>query len=89
MSPFFGWTMIRSIRPGSRDRTIPFQADGGRFPTTGAGSPRTDWSLAKFDAPLGVLARVQHHYFDAGHMMYTREADLRKFKADLAGWLAA
>ena len=36
-----------------------------------------------------VLARVQHHYYDAGHMMYTREADLRKLKRDLAAWLTA
>jgi carboxypeptidase C (cathepsin A) len=49
----------------------------------------TDWSLAQLDAPPEVLTRVQHHYFDAGHMMYTRETDLRKFKADLAAWLAA
>jgi carboxypeptidase C (cathepsin A) len=49
----------------------------------------TDWSIAQLDAPPEVLARVQHHYFDAGHMMYTREPDLRKLKVDLAAWLAA
>jgi len=49
----------------------------------------TDWSLAQLDAPPEVLARVQHHYFDAGHMMYTREADLKKLKVDLAAWLSA
>jgi carboxypeptidase C (cathepsin A) len=48
----------------------------------------TDWSIAQLDAPPEVLARVQHHYFDAGHMMYTREPDLRKLKLDLAAWLA-
>jgi carboxypeptidase C (cathepsin A) len=47
----------------------------------------SDWSLAQLDAPPEVLARVQHHYYDAGHMMYTREADLTKLKADLAAWL--
>ena len=47
----------------------------------------TDWSLAQLDAPAEVLARVQHHYFDAGHMMYTRERDLKKLKQDLAAWL--
>jgi len=36
-----------------------------------------------------VLARVEHHYYDAGHMMYTREADLFKLERDLAAWLAA
>ena len=49
----------------------------------------TDWSLAQLDAPAEVLARVEHHYYDAGHMMYTREADLIKLEADLAAWLAA
>jgi carboxypeptidase C (cathepsin A) len=48
----------------------------------------TDWSLAQLDAPPEVLTRVQHHYFDAGHMMYTRETDMRKLKRDLAAWLA-
>jgi carboxypeptidase C (cathepsin A) len=47
----------------------------------------TDWSLAQLDAPAEVLARVEHHYFDAGHMMYTREADMKKLKRDLAKWL--
>ena len=48
----------------------------------------TDWSLAQLDAPPDVLARVEHHYYDAGHMMYTREADLMKLKDDLVAWLA-
>ena len=49
----------------------------------------SDWSLAQLDVPAEVLARVEHHYYDAGHMMYTREADLMKLKRDLAAWLAA
>ncbi|MEO8524710.1 MAG: peptidase S10 [Caldimonas sp.] len=49
----------------------------------------SNWSLAQLDAPPEVLRRVEHHYYDAGHMMYTREADLVKLKADLASWLAA
>ena len=49
----------------------------------------TDWSLAQLDVPADVLARVEHHYYDAGHMMYTREADMMKLKRDLAAWLAA
>ncbi|MBS0327469.1 MAG: peptidase S10 [Proteobacteria bacterium] len=48
----------------------------------------TDWSLAQLDVPADVLERVEHHYFDAGHMMYTREADMMKLKRDLASWLA-
>ena len=47
----------------------------------------TDWSLAQLDAPAEVLSRVKHHYYDAGHMMYTREEDLTQLKADLATWL--
>jgi carboxypeptidase C (cathepsin A) len=47
----------------------------------------TDWSLAQLDAPADVLQRVEHHYYDAGHMMYTREADLKKLKSDLKRWL--
>ena len=47
----------------------------------------TDWSLAQLDVPPEVLARVEHHYYDAGHMMYTREIDMRKLKRDLAAWL--
>ncbi len=47
----------------------------------------SDWSLAQLDAPPEVLARVQHHYYDAGHMMYTREKDMKKLKDDLASWL--
>jgi carboxypeptidase C (cathepsin A) len=55
----------------------------------GTPSAATDWSLAQLDIPADVRARVEHHYYDAGHMMYTREADLKKLKNDLAQWLAA
>jgi carboxypeptidase C (cathepsin A) len=47
----------------------------------------SDWSLAQLDLPPSVLARVQHRYYDAGHMMYTRQADLKQLKDDLAAWL--
>ena len=49
----------------------------------------SDWSVAQLDVPTDVLARVQHHYYDAGHMMYTRLPDLKKLKQDLAAWLEA
>jgi carboxypeptidase C (cathepsin A) len=39
--------------------------------------------------PPEVMARVQHRYYDAGHMMYTRQADLKQLKDDVAAWLAA
>ena len=47
----------------------------------------SDWSLAQLDAPADVLGRVTHRYYDAGHMMYTREADLTQLKTDLVAWL--
>jgi len=47
----------------------------------------SDWSLAQLDAPAEVLARVEHRYYDAGHMMYTRQADLEQLGRDLAAWL--
>ncbi|HEY4138797.1 MAG TPA: peptidase S10, partial [Casimicrobiaceae bacterium] len=47
----------------------------------------TDWSLAQLDVPADVLTRVEHHYYGAGHMMYTREADMQKLKRDVATWL--
>ena len=49
----------------------------------------TDWSLAQLDVPPQVLARVEHRCYDAGHMMYTRQADLEQLHADLGRWLAA
>ena len=49
----------------------------------------TDWSLAQLNLPAALRPRITHRYYDAGHMMYTREADLRQLKSDLAGWLAA
>lgn len=47
----------------------------------------SDYSLAQLDLPTEVSKRVTHHYYDAGHMMYTRDADLKKLKTDLAQWL--
>ena len=35
-----------------------------------------------------VRSRVTHQYYDAGHMMYTRDEDLAKLKKDLVAWLA-
>lgn len=48
----------------------------------------TDWSLAQLNVPAALLQRVTHRYYDAGHMMYTRQADLELLQADLAAWLA-
>ena len=49
----------------------------------------SDWSLAHLDVPPDVTARIEHRYYDAGHMMYTRSADLAQLASDLAAWLAA
>ena len=63
-------------------------AASGRY-DLGTPYSASDWSLAQLDVPAEVLARVEHHYYDAGHMMYTRSDDLVKLERDLAGWLAA
>ena len=47
----------------------------------------SDCSLARLDLTPDVMARSTHHYYDAGHMMYTRTDDLLKLKADLKRWL--
>jgi carboxypeptidase C (cathepsin A) len=47
----------------------------------------TDWSLAQLDITAHDRRRITHHYYDAGHMMYTRHADLTQMKVDLAAWL--
>lgn len=47
----------------------------------------SDYTLAQLDVTPEVAKRITHHYYDAGHMMYTRDADLKKLKDDLAKWL--
>jgi carboxypeptidase C (cathepsin A) len=61
-------------------------AASGRY-DLGTPYSATDWSLAQLDAPADVLARVTHRHYDAGHMFYTRSADLKQLKDDLAAWL--
>jgi carboxypeptidase C (cathepsin A) len=62
-------------------------AASGRY-DLGTPYSATDWSLARLDAPAEVRARIVHRYYDAGHMMYTRQADLEQLNADLAAWLS-
>ena len=62
-------------------------AASGRY-DLGTPYSASDWSLAQLDIPATLRARVQHRYYDAGHMMYTREADLKQLAADVAAWLA-
>jgi carboxypeptidase C (cathepsin A) len=48
----------------------------------------SDYQLARLNVPADVMRRITHHYYEAGHMMYTRTADLKKLKDDVARWLA-
>jgi carboxypeptidase C (cathepsin A) len=75
--------LARALRRNPHLRVF---AASGRY-DLGTPYSASDWSLAQLDAPPEVLARVTHRYYDAGHMMYTREADLRRLAADLAAWL--
>ncbi len=73
-----------TLRRNSHLRVL---AASGRY-DLGTPYSASDWSLAQLNVPADVMARVQHRYYDAGHMMYTRQADLVQLKADLAAWLA-
>ncbi len=75
--------LARALR---RNPHLKVLAASGRY-DLGTPYSASDWSLAQLDAPPEVLARVQHRYYDAGHMMYTRQADLRQLRADVAAWL--
>ena len=75
--------LARALRRNARLKVF---VASGRY-DLGTPYSASDWSLAQLDAPAEVLARVQHHYYDAGHMMYTRRADLKQLKADLSAWL--
>lgn len=48
----------------------------------------SDYSLAQLDLSAEVRPRLEHHYYDSGHMMYTREDDLQKLKRELSAWWA-
>ena len=84
-SPRTSDDLARALRRNPHLRVL---VASGRY-DLGTPYSASDWSLAQLDAPADVLARVEHHYYDAGHMMYTREADLVKLERDLAAWLAA
>lgn len=77
--------LARALR---RNPQLKVLAASGRY-DLGTPYSASDWSLAQLDAPAEVLARVTHRYYDAGHMMYTRQADLMQLKADLAVWMQA
>jgi carboxypeptidase C (cathepsin A) len=75
--------LARALRRNPHLRVL---VASGRF-DLGTPYSASDWALARLDVPAEVLARVSHHHYDAGHMMYTRSADLRQLRANLVGWL--
>jgi carboxypeptidase C (cathepsin A) len=75
--------LARALR---RNPHLKVLAASGRY-DLGTPYSASDWSLAQLNATPEVLARVQHRYYDAGHMMYTRQADLVHLEGDLAAWL--
>jgi carboxypeptidase C (cathepsin A) len=78
-----GSDLARALRRNPHLRVL---VASGRY-DLGTPYSASDWSLAQLDAPPEVLERVTHRYYDAGHMMYTRSADLKQLKHDLTGWL--
>ncbi len=76
--------LARALR---RNPHLKVLAASGRY-DLGTPYSASDWSLAQLNAPAEVLARVTHRYYDAGHMMYTRQADLMQLKSDVAAWVA-
>jgi carboxypeptidase C (cathepsin A) len=75
--------LARALR---RNPLLKVFAASGRY-DLGTPYSASDWSLAQLDIPPPVRDRVTHCYYDAGHMMYTREADLQQLKGDLSDWL--
>lgn len=76
--------LARALR---RNPHLKVLAASGRY-DLGTPYSASDWSLAQLDVPAEVRTRVQHHYYDAGHMMYTRLADLKQLKSDVGQWMA-
>jgi carboxypeptidase C (cathepsin A) len=95
----WNWSRGEPARPGftstspdlavalRRSPNLKVFAASGRY-DLGTPYSASDWSLAQLDVPADVMARVTHRYYDAGHMMYTRDADLEQLKADVAAWMA-
>jgi carboxypeptidase C (cathepsin A) len=69
-----------------RNPNLQVLAASGRY-DLGTPYSASDWSLSQLDIPAEARVRVQHRYYDAGHMMYTRQADLVQLKNDVAAWL--
>ncbi len=77
--------LARALRRNPHFKVL---AASGRY-DLGTPYSASDWSLAQLDVPADLMRRVTHRHYDAGHMMYTRQADLVQLEADLAAWLAS
>ena len=75
--------LLRAMR---RNPQLKVPAASGRY-DLGTLYSASDWSFAHLDIPADVRERITHRYYDAGHMTYTRQADLKQLKANLAAWL--
>lgn len=84
----FTCTSVDLGRALRRNPHLRVLAASGRY-DLGTPYSASDWSLAQLDVPAEVMKRVTHRYYDAGHMFYTRPADLKQLKDDLAAWLEA
>lgn len=84
----FASTTPELARAMRRNPHLKVLVASGRY-DLGTPYSATDWSLAQLDIPEDVRQRVTHHYYDAGHMMYTRQTDLEALFQDLSNWLKA
>jgi carboxypeptidase C (cathepsin A) len=84
----FASTTPELARAMRRNPHLKVLVASGRY-DLGTPYSATDWSLAQLDIPAEVRTRLTHRYYDAGHMMYTREADLQALYHDLSDWLKA
>ncbi len=49
----------------------------------------TEYTMTHLNLPENLQKNIKLQYYDAGHMMYLREADLAKLKANIANFLDA
>lgn len=47
----------------------------------------SDYTITHLGLPLSLRKNITHMYYDAGHMMYQRLADLEKLKVDVADFV--
>ncbi len=47
----------------------------------------TEYTMTHLGLPENLQKNITLQYYDAGHMMYLREADLSKLKANVAAFL--